>query len=88
MENNGNRLLDEELLQKIISKAYEVNEKTNHSIFINFAGFFKSIELLVYIDGWKGNAHSDIQKLAHLDSKEGIKELEDILQELEILERG
>lgn len=78
----------EELLQKIIAKVNKVSKNTKHSICLQYITHFKSIELLIYIDGWKGNAHADIQKIAHLDSKEGIKELEDILQELENLEWG
>ena len=78
----------EELLQKIIAKVNKVSENTKHSICLQYLTHFKSIEMLVYIDGWKGNTHADIQKIAHLDSKEGTKELEDILQELEILERS
>ena len=76
----------EELLQKIITKVQKVDENTRHSICLQYLTHFKSIELLVYIDGWKGNAHADIQKIAHLDSRKAMEELKDILQELEKLE--
>lgn len=77
----------EELLQKIITKVQKVDENTRHSICLQYATHLKSIELLIYINGWKGKAHADIEKIAHLDSRNAIEELKDILQELEILER-
>lgn len=77
----------DELLQKIITKVHKLDENTRHSICLQYATYLKSIELLIYIDGWKGKAHADIQKIAHLDSRNAMEELKDILQELENLER-
>ena len=77
----------EELLQKIITKVQKVDQNTKHSICLQYTTHLKSIELLIYINGWKGKAHADIQKTAHLDSRNAIEELKDILRELENVER-
>ena len=78
----------EELLQKIISKAYEVDKNTKHTIFVNFMGHVKWLEVQVHLNGWKENQSKDIELTAHLDEKEAISELQNILDKLEELEKN
>lgn len=77
----------ENLLQKIIAKAYEVNEYTDHTIFLDFSGHVKWLQVKIYIKGWK-EKYPDIKKRAYLYNNDAIKQLEDILQELENIERS
>lgn len=77
----------EELLQKIILKAYQVDKNTKHTIFVQFAGHVKWLEVRIYLNGWEEIRKRDIELTAHLDKKEAISELQNILDKLEELEK-
>ncbi len=76
----------EELLQKIILKAYEVNENTEHTVFVSFSGHVKWIEINIYLNGWKKNKEKDIELIAYLYEDKAIEQLKNILKKLEELE--
>ena len=76
----------EELLQKIILKAYEVNKNTKHTIFVCFYGHVNQIEIYIYLNGWKPNKKIDINLGTYLDEKNANIELQGILEKLEKLE--
>ena len=42
-----------ELLQKIIVKAYEVNENTNHTVFVRFSGHVSWLEVRIFLNVFK-----------------------------------
>lgn len=76
----------EELLQKIILKAYQVNKNTRHTIFVNFMGHVKWLEVQVHLNGWEENKNKDTKLIAHLDNKFAKAELQHMLNKLEELE--
>lgn len=75
-----------ELLQKIILKAYKVNENTEHTVFVDFSGHVKWIEINIYLNGWKKNKEKDIELIAYLYEDKAIEQLKNILKKLEELE--
>ena len=76
----------EELLQKIMLKAYEINKNTKHTIFVNFVGHVEWLEVQVHLNGWEENKGKDIELTAHLDKENANVELQKILKKLEELE--
>ena len=76
----------EELLQKIILKAYEVNEKTEHTVFVNFMGHVNSFEVQICLNGWVGDKSPDIRLETYLEKKIAIENLKNMLDKLEELE--
>ena len=73
------------LLQKIILKAYEITKNTKHDVFVNFSGHVNWLDVTIYINGWKEIEDPDIKKRAILDSKKAIKQLTEIIKELQEL---
>lgn len=76
----------EKLLQKIISKAYEINENTKHTVFVYFYGHVDQIEIYIYLNGWIADEDEDIYLKTYLDKKNANIELQEILEKLEKLE--
>ena len=76
----------EELLQKIILKAYNINENTEHTVFVDFSGHVESFEIKVYLNGWKEYKKVDIKLEVYLDEKYAKSELQHMLDKLEELE--
>ena len=76
----------EKLLQKIISKAYEINENTVHTVFVDFSGHVELFEIKVYLNGWKEYKEVDIKLEVYLDEKHAKAELQHMLDKLEELE--
>lgn len=76
----------EELLQKIILKAYEVNENTKHDVFVRFAGHVKQIELSIFLNGWRDD-YPDIKFETYFYNESSATEiLKNMLKKLEELE--
>lgn len=76
----------EELLQKIILKAYEVNENTKHDVFVRFAGHVKHIELSIFLNGWRDD-YPDIKFETYFYNESSAMEiLKNMLKKLEELE--
>ena len=76
----------EELIQKIILKAYEVNKNTEHTVFVDFMGYVNCFQIYVYLNGWKENSNPDIKIETYLDEKFAIENLQYMLNKLEELE--
>lgn len=76
----------EKLLQKIILKAYKVNQKTRHTVFLDFMGHVNHFELRVYLNGWREDEEPDIKYDTYLDEKMAMENLEKMLKKLEKLE--
>lgn len=75
-----------ELLQKIMLKAYEVNENTKHDIFLRFAGHVNQIELNIFLNGWRDD-YPDIKFETYLYNENSAMEiLKSMLKKLEELE--
>lgn len=78
----------EELLQKIILKAYEVNENTKHDVFIRFSGHVKQIELSIFLNGWRDD-YPDIKFETYFYNESLATEiLKNMLKKLEELEKN
>lgn len=77
----------EELLQKIIIKAYEVNKNTKHSVFLNFSGHVNLLSVNYHKNGWKASSDPDYRKEVYLNEKYADIELEQILNDIEKLEK-
>lgn len=75
-----------ELLQKIIVKAYEVNENTNHTVFVEFIGHMNWLDVDIYTNGWKRSTSADIKYEADLHSEDVLEQLKEILEKLEEME--
>lgn len=76
----------EELLQKIILKAYEVNKNTEHSVFVEFMGHVNCFQVYIHLNGWKENSNPDVKIETYLDEKFAIENLQYMLNKLEELE--
>ena len=76
----------EELIQKIILKAYEVNKNTEHTVFVDFMGHVNWFQIHVYLNGWKENSNPDIKIETYLDEKFATENLQYMLNKLEELE--
>lgn len=76
-----------ELLEKIIIKAYEVNENTRFDIVLDFSGPSKSLIVHYYPEGYEQNDENLLELgRAYFDFTDGIEKLEDILEKLKELE--
>ena len=75
-----------ELLQKIIVKAYEVNENTNHTVFVRFSGHVSWLEVRIFLNGWKENTHEDINYTISLRRYNILEQLKKALEKLEEME--
>ena len=76
----------EDLLQKIILKAYEVNKNTKHTVFVNFYGHINGVEVQIQINGWKENKTPNEGILIRLDKENATEKMKEILKRLEELE--
>ena len=76
----------EELLQKIMLKAYEINKNREHTVFYSFSGHVNWFEIMISLKGWEENNDFDIMLTAKLNEKTAVEQLEDILKKLEELE--
>lgn len=80
----------EELLQKLIAKVYELNKTTRHDLFLDFSGHTNQISIYCYENGW-GSEKELIYvgpSALYLDNeKTAKKEIENLLQELDKLEK-
>lgn len=76
----------EELIQKIMLKAHEVNKNTEHAVFAEFMGHVNWVQVRVYLNGWKENSNPDIKIETCLDEKFAIENLQYMLNKLEELE--
>ena len=73
----------EELLQKVIAKVYQLNQKTEHDIFLNFIGHINAVEIYYYKNGFEKDNH----KVSIMDFTENLTEnnLKKALEKLEEL---
>lgn len=76
----------EELIQKIMLKAHEVNKNTEHTVFVDFMGHVNWFQIHVYLNGWKENSNPDIKIETYLDEKFAIENLQYMLDKLKGLE--
>lgn len=78
----------EELLQKIIIKAYEVSKNTKHDVFVDFAGHVNSLRVYVCLDGYEEHKSFDttMETYLHLNKEVVLENLQNILKNLEELE--
>lgn len=76
----------EELLQKIMLKAYEINNNTEHTVFVNFMGHVNWFQINIHLNGWKKNLSPDIKIETYLEEKMAIENLQYMLIKLEELE--
>lgn len=76
----------EELLQKIILKAHEINQNTKHTVFYSFSGHVNWFEIMISLKGWEQDNEFDIMLTAKLNEKTATEELKDMLKKLEELE--
>lgn len=73
----------EELLQKVITKVYQLNKNTKHDFFFNFLGHINKVEIFYYENGWKENEDNiPIMKFTTELTEEN---LEKVLKKLEEL---
>lgn len=75
-----------ELLQKIIVKAYEVNENTKHTVFVRFSGQVNWLDVDICTNGWKRSTSADIEYEIDLHSEDVLEQLKEILEKLEEME--
>lgn len=75
----------EELIQKIMLKAYLVNKNTKHTVFLNFSGHVEWLEMQIYINGWEEGEKFGIEMRVKLYKKGADIKLEKMLKKLERL---
>lgn len=78
----------EELLQELIAKVYEVNQKTEHSLFLNFSGHVNLVEVHYYKNGWSNEKRYESLSRIHLNEKLSELELEQTIKKLSELLKG
>lgn len=59
----------EDLIQKIILKAYEISKNTKHDVVVDFCGYSNDIIIYVYKNGMKKNKRADYRAYIMLDEK-------------------
>jgi len=59
-----------EYIVKITGLAYDVNSKTNHDVFVDFAGHVDSITVRVDLGGWNKDKDEDYKWSAYFDKPE------------------
>ena len=79
--------MEQELLQKLISKTFEINRNTRHNVFLNFSGHTEGLEIFYCKNGWNPEKELTYLKKVYLDEKSSIEELQNLLKDLEKLER-
>lgn len=79
----------EKLMEKIMSKAYEVTKNTKHDVFVIFYGHVNSIDVYYSKNGWSEDNVDDKIDIAsiNLESEKAIEKLQQCLQKLEELEK-
>ena len=78
----------EELIQKIMLKAYEVNNHTKHNVFVEFLGHVNWFNVRIHINGWKEYSEPDIKVETRLHKETAIENLQYMLTKLEELEKN
>lgn len=80
--------LIQELIQKLFIKAYQINEKTRHTVFFEYIGHVNWIQISVYVNGWKDTSDADTKVIIDLknDKKEVISKLIKVYEKLDVLE--
>ena len=78
----------EELLQKIMLKAYEVSKNTKHDVLVDFAGHVNSLSVYVYLNGYEEHKRFDItmETYLYLNEEVVLENLQNILKKLKELE--
>lgn len=77
----------EELIQKIMLKAYQLSTQTKADVFIDYQAHVNHLNITYYIDGWRADREKVVRKYIDLKlGKFSIRDLEDTLKELEALE--
>ena len=76
----------EELLQKVIAKVYQLNQKTKHDFFYNFSGHINRLDIFYYENGWRENKDTKqimefTTELTEENLKKALKRLEEIEKE-------
>lgn len=77
----------EELIQKIILKAYEISTKSKTDVFVDYSGHVNTICIYYYKNGWQEDDEWDFRLDFSLEiEKEAIAKLQFTLEQLEKLE--
>lgn len=75
----------EELLQKVITKVYQLNQKTEHDIFFSFSGHTNTFDIFYYKNGWAEN--KNLTRLAETTITMTENNLKKALERLEEIEK-
>lgn len=75
----------EELLQKVITKVYQLNKNTRHDFFFNFAGHINRLDIDYYKDGW--NENKNLESIMKFTTELTEENLEKVLKKLEEIEK-
>lgn len=75
----------EELLQKVISKVYQLNKNTKHDFFFSFSGNINRLDVYYYKDGW--NEKKNPERIMKFTTKLTEENLEKVLKKLEEIEK-
>ena len=81
----------EELISKIVLKAYKISTKTKADVFVDYSGHINSFSISIYKNGWNEKQKPDYKKDLYMRLYKDIEienELEDILKILMNLEKG
>lgn len=85
----GENLDMEELIQKIILKAYKISTEKKAAVFVAYSGHINSLCIYLYKNGWQENVEWDFKLDFVLEQQNNaIEKLKLILCELEKIEKG
>ncbi len=75
----------EDLLQKVITKVYQLNQKMKHDFFFNYLGHINKLDIFYYKDGWNENKNPEL--IMKFTTKLTEENLEKVLKKLEEIEK-
>ena len=75
----------EELLQKVITKVYQLNQKMENDFFFNFLGHINRLDIFYYENGWREN--KDTKQIMEFTTELTEENLEKALKKLEEIEK-
>lgn len=80
--------MKEQLILKIMAKAYEISTKTNHDVLAIYCGSTNTLDIQISKNGWKDGSGEKEYKEIWLDEDTAVDELKKVLENFKEYEKG